>query len=113
MAPQEERFTRPALAGVHLRVLLWGEASAPLLVLLHGAGANAHWWDHLAPELARDYRVAALDFRGHGGSDHPERHYAGAFAEDREALIAHLAGDAGRAAPFVVGASLGARVAAA
>ncbi len=40
-------------AGVRLHALRWGDASAPVVVLLHGGGANAHWWDHLAPGLAR------------------------------------------------------------
>ncbi len=112
MKPREERFTRPELAGVHLRALHWaddrGDDSAPALILLHGAGGNAHWWDHLAPELARDYRVTALDFRGHGASDHPQEHRKGAFAEDLGALVAHL----GAPPVILVGASLGAHVAA-
>ena len=108
MEPQEERFTRPELSGVQLRALHWGAPAAPLVVLLHGAGANAHWWDHLAPELARDHHVVALDFRGHGSSDHPEEHRAGAFLADLGALLAHLGADG----PFLVGASLGAHIAA-
>lgn len=102
-----ERFTRPRLGGVHLAVLRWGDASLPALVLLHGAGANAHWWDHLAPALAEHYHVAALDFRGHGDSDFPEELVPGAFRDDLEALLEHLA--APRAA--LIGHSLGAHVA--
>jgi pimeloyl-ACP methyl ester carboxylesterase len=107
METRSERFTRPELGGVVLHVLLRGERTAPTLVLLHGAGANAHWWDHLAPELARRFRTAALDFRGHGDSDFPEARVTGAFADDLEALLAHL--DAPDA--VLVGHSLGAHVA--
>jgi pimeloyl-ACP methyl ester carboxylesterase len=37
-------------------------------MLLHGGSAHAHWWDHIAVELAQTYRVIALDLRGHGDS---------------------------------------------
>ncbi|MFT5443421.1 MAG: pimeloyl-ACP methyl ester carboxylesterase, partial [Myxococcota bacterium] len=47
----------------------WGDAQKPTLVLLHGGGSNAHWWDHLAPQFAKSHYVVALDFRGHGVSE--------------------------------------------
>jgi pimeloyl-ACP methyl ester carboxylesterase len=78
------------------------------LVLLHGAGANAHWWDHLASGLAEQYHVVALDFRGHGDSDFPEQLRAGAFSDDLDALLEHLAAPEA----ILVGHSLGAHVAA-
>lgn len=105
--PREERFTRPELEGVRLRVLHWGGGPKTPLALLHGAGANAHWWDHLAEALAADRPVAALDFRGHGDSDFPETVRPGALADDLDALLAHL----GWADAVLVGHSLGAHVA--
>jgi len=54
--------------GVDLHCLEWGTATAPPLLLLHGGAAHAHWWDHIAPALAQDYHVFALDLRGHGDS---------------------------------------------
>lgn len=107
MAFRAERFTRPRLRGVHLAVFHFGDASAPPLVLLHGAGANARWWDHLAPRLARSFHVVALDFRGHGRSDFPEELLPGAFRDDLEALLEHL----GAPDAALVGHSLGAHVA--
>jgi pimeloyl-ACP methyl ester carboxylesterase len=101
------RFTRPRLAGVSLAAFRFGDAALPPLVLLHGAGANAHWWDHLAPQLARHFHVVALDFRGHGASDFPQELLPGAFRDDLEALLEEL-GDADAA---LVGHSLGAHVA--
>jgi len=77
------------------------------LVLLHGAGANQHWWDHLAPELAQSFYVVALDFRGHGDSDHPRELQVGAFDRDLEALEQHL----GSPRLVLVGHSMGAHVA--
>jgi len=38
----------------------------PTLLLLHGAGASTHTWRDLAPDLARDHRVIALDLPGQG-----------------------------------------------
>jgi pimeloyl-ACP methyl ester carboxylesterase len=96
-----------ATDGTHLHARAWGDPSRPALVLLHGAGAHAHWWDHLAPELAQSHHVVALDFRGHGASASPEEIRAGRFREDLEAMLAYL--EAPHA--IVVGASLGAHVA--
>jgi pimeloyl-ACP methyl ester carboxylesterase len=53
-----------------LHVLDWGgpEPGKPTLILLHGIARHAHTFDHIAPELARKYRVLAIDMRGHGDS---------------------------------------------
>lgn len=101
------RFSASGDADVSLRATLRGEPAAPVVVLLHGGGANQHWWDRIAPALARHYRVAALDFRGHGDSDHPEKLLVGAFHRDLEALLTHL----GRDDVALVGHSLGGHVA--
>lgn len=106
-ATKEEWFTTNGLRGVRLHAIHRGDDDAPLLVLLHGAGANAHWWDHLAPTLAQRFHVVALDFRGHGDSDHPEEYLPGAFSDDLEALLEHL--DAPNA--VLMGHSMGAHVA--
>jgi pimeloyl-ACP methyl ester carboxylesterase len=92
---------------VVLSALHWGEPSPAPVVLLHGGGANAHWWDHLARPLAARHHVVALDFRGHGDSDWPDETYVGAFCDDLDALLAHL----GAARPVLVGHSMGAQIA--
>jgi pimeloyl-ACP methyl ester carboxylesterase len=107
MQESAERFTGRRLRGVHLHGIHHGLAGRAKLVLLHGAGANAHWWDDLAPRLAECFDVTALDFRGHGDSDFPEQLRAGAFSDDLDATLEHLsAPDA-----ILVGHSLGAHVA--
>ncbi len=100
-------FTVPRLAGVNLSLREWGDRDDPIVVLLHGGGANSHWWDHLAPTLAKSHRVVAMDFRGHGDSDHPEDRQVGAFNEDLEALIEYL----GTGSVILIGHSMGAHVA--
>jgi pimeloyl-ACP methyl ester carboxylesterase len=107
MQGRGERFTGPRLDGVHLHAVHHGSTGRPALVLLHGAGANAHWWDHLASGLAEHYHVVALDFRGHGDSDFPEQLRAGAFSEDLCALLEHLSAPEA----ILIGHSLGAHVA--
>jgi pimeloyl-ACP methyl ester carboxylesterase len=52
-----------------LHYLEWqGPADAPPLLLVHGYLAHAHWWDYVAPWLAAQYRVIAMDFGGMGDS---------------------------------------------
>ena len=43
----------------------------PVIVLVHGTGAATHSWRDLAPLLARDFRVVAMDLPGHGFTDKP------------------------------------------
>lgn len=90
-----------------LHALHHGEPGRPILVLLHGGGANAHWWDHVAPELCRSFHAVALDFRGHGDSEWPEQVETGAFGRDLESLLTHL----GRWDVVLVGHSMGGHVA--
>lgn len=77
------------------------------MVLLHGGGANAHWWDHLAPVIAKRFHVVGLDFRGHGDADHPADTRRGALSDDLEALLDHL----GRPPVRLVGHSMGGSIA--
>ncbi len=107
MQGRAERFTARELDGVHLHAVHHGSAKRAKLVLLHGAGANAHWWDQLASRLAERFHVVALDFRGHGDSDFPEQLRAGAFSDDLDALLRHLSAPGA----ILVGHSLGAHVA--
>jgi pimeloyl-ACP methyl ester carboxylesterase len=47
-----------------------GGTGAPV-VLLHGLGGAAANWGEVTEELARSYRVLAVDLPGHGGSPRP------------------------------------------
>jgi pimeloyl-ACP methyl ester carboxylesterase len=107
MTSRGERFTTPSLVGIRLHALHWGEDKPQRVVLLHGGGANAHWWDHIAPALATHFHVVALDFRGHGDADHPDETRVGAFNDDLEALLAHL----GSRRVALIGHSMGGGVA--
>ena len=68
--------------GIMLSYRDWGgpttttDGGAPTpLVLLHGLASSRRIWDMVAPLLARDRRVVALDQRGHGLSDKPDDGY--------------------------------------
>ena len=82
------------------------EAGAgPPVICLHGITANAYVWLPVMERLAADYRVVAIDQRGHGRSDRPDSGYAaGDFAADVVALIEALGAPA-----VLIGHSLGAR----
>jgi pimeloyl-ACP methyl ester carboxylesterase len=60
------------LEHVNLHYLDYGGPGPQTLVLVHGGGANAHWFDFIGPTLARSCRVLAVDLRGHGDSSWAE-----------------------------------------
>jgi pimeloyl-ACP methyl ester carboxylesterase len=55
--------------GARIHYLRWGNRNLPGLLLVHGNAAHAYWWSFIAPFLARDYNVAAMDLSGMGDSD--------------------------------------------
>jgi pimeloyl-ACP methyl ester carboxylesterase len=66
-----------------------GGSGTPLLLLLHGLGANAGVWDGLLPLLRERWagRWIAPDFRGHGRSSHAAPYGYGTHAADVAALL--------------------------
>ena len=80
--------------GVRLHYADWGAPSAdtPAVVLLHGLQDCARSWDIFADAIRSDYRVIALDHRGHGDSEHatPETYGFRDYISDLESLVAHL-----------------------
>jgi pimeloyl-ACP methyl ester carboxylesterase len=73
------------------------------VLLVHGRGANSHWWDHVAPALADGHRVAAVDLTGHGQSDWRVAYDVDVWAHDVLAVCAAEEDDA----PVLVGHSTG------
>ncbi|HXP53600.1 MAG TPA: alpha/beta hydrolase [Streptosporangiaceae bacterium] len=90
--------------GTSISYLAWGDPGPRGIVLVHGGGAHAHWWDHIAPLLAQDRRVVALDLSGHGDSDRRDSYSMTAWAQE----ILAVAADAGLTEPpTVIGHSMG------
>lgn len=61
-----------------------------MLACLHGRSGSARNFAPLARALAPDYRIIALDQRGHGWSDHSEDGSRAAFVADAAAFIESL-----------------------
>ena len=97
-----------AAGGLRFHYVTWGPESAPPVLLLHGLTGHARTWDALARDLAADFRVVALDQRGHGDSDRaPDGDYRVAtMAGDVEAFVEAL----GLERFALVGLSMGGRV---
>lgn len=81
------------LNGLRLHYQEWGDERARhAVILLHGYGETAAAWDEVAVDLGRDFRVIALDLRGHGQSGRAtDRDYTRASqVEDIGALVEAL-----------------------
>jgi pimeloyl-ACP methyl ester carboxylesterase len=78
-------------AGARIRYLRWGDRKRPGLLLVHGNAAHAEWWSFIAPFLASDYNVAALDLSGMGESDYRREYTMELFVEE-ELAVARDAG---------------------
>ena len=104
-----DEYTR--YGGLRMRVRNWGGPAtdnARPVVLLHGLASTCRIWDFVAPILARDFAVIAVDQRGHGDSGKPEAGYD--FASVSGDAAALLEGR-GIQRPVLVGHSWGADVA--
>lgn len=79
----------------HYREWPSARAGAQDLVLLHGFTGHARSWDSFAEAMSRDYRVLALDQRGHGETQWaaPDKYGVDFMVSDLEAFVAALALD--------------------
>jgi esterase len=95
------------LRQMRFHFLEWGRADAPVIVLLHGGHQSAHSWDLVSLHLAQNYRVLALDQRGHGDSEWSRDvvYSNHEMSLDAEEFI----GAMGLRAPIVIGHSMGGR----
>ena len=101
-APVTEHAT--SLDGIPIAYRMWGGQAERGIILVHGGGAHARWWDHIAPLLAAERRVIAVDLSGHGDSGRREHYGIDVWA--REVLA--VAADAGFGTPpVVIGHSMG------
>jgi len=89
--------------GPQLRI----RAGAPI-VLLHCYSCSLHWYDELAPLLARRHRVIRIDLLGHGGSQKPSSGYE---IGEQAALVAGALDQLEVEGAVVVGHSMGFEVA--
>ncbi len=85
------------------------QGEGPPLLLIHGFGASTYTWRQIAPELARDHRVIAVDMKGFGQSDKPFDENYSVF--DQAELLTQLILDRDLRDLTVVGHSFGGGVA--
>jgi len=93
--------------GARIHYLRWGDRTKPGLLLVHGNAAHAHWWDFIAPLMAREYNVAALDLSGMGDSDWRADYTMERFAREEIAVCEDAGMFVPSEPPIVVGHSFG------
>jgi pimeloyl-ACP methyl ester carboxylesterase len=88
LPPPSESGEAP-VNGIKIYYAVWGDGS-PLL-LLHGGLGNTEYFGGQVPELAKQYKVIAMDSRGHGRSSRDAQVYSyGLMAKDVIALMDYL-----------------------
>jgi magnesium chelatase accessory protein len=104
--PNREASQFVEAAGIRWHVQRMG--AGPPLLLIHGTGAATHSWRDLAPILARQFSVVALDLPGHGFTRSPPVHRLSlpGMAADISQLLRQL----DVAPEIVVGHSAGAAI---
>ncbi len=94
--------------GCRIHYATWGEIGKPGIVLIHGSNAHLEWWRFVAPFLADQFRVAAIDLSGNGDSGWRPKYNAELFA--REVMVVAKHAELGNN-PFIVGHSFGGYIA--
>jgi pimeloyl-ACP methyl ester carboxylesterase len=97
--------------GCRIHYLQWGERSAPGLILVPPGAAHAHWFDHVAPILADQFNVAAVDLSGCGDSGRRESYTREMIVAEIMAVCADAGMLEGPVKPTLVGHSAGAQYA--
>lgn len=65
----------------------WGDPFGSPVVLLHGLGGSSLSWEAVATLLGEEWRVYAIDLRGHGESDWPDEY---GFEQMRDDVLEFL-----------------------
>jgi pimeloyl-ACP methyl ester carboxylesterase len=94
--------------GLKLHVREWGDSQGSAIFFIHGWSQNHLCWTHqFDSNLADEFRLVAIDNRGHGMSDKPleAEHYTNArlWVDDIAAVVSSL----GLERPVLVGWSYG------
>ena len=104
-APLHEHEQEHVQAALDAPTVL-GTPGVPV-VLVHGGGASAVWWDACVAVIHPIHQVIAVDLSGHGGSDWRERYCAEQWIEEVLALVE----GSSSAGAILIGHSLGGAIA--
>jgi pimeloyl-ACP methyl ester carboxylesterase len=88
-----------------ISVRKWGSPNNPPVVLVHGLAAHGGWWEPVAPWLAKNHYVQAIDLSGHGDSNSASSYTLQAWSDEVLSIMP------GTRPPIIVGLSLGGHVA--
>ena len=120
LAPAALRAEAPALkkpyfdsAGVKIHYVVQGKADGEPVLLIHGFTVNIELqWGPVLKALSKDYKVIAMDCRGHGGSEKPHdpKKYGLEMAKDAVRLLDHLKIDKAHVVGYSMGASIALQV---
>ena len=103
------RSVSHAVRGVNYQVSEWGDASRPLLVLLHGWGDTGSSFQFFVDALTRDWFVIAPDWRGFGETGcRAQSYWFPDYIADLDFLLDHYSA---KQAARLIGHSMGANVA--
>jgi pimeloyl-ACP methyl ester carboxylesterase len=92
------------VGGCPIHYVAWGEPGRRGLVFVHGGGAHAHWWTHIAATFSDEFRVLAVDLSGHGDSGHRDVYSAEQWTDE----VVAVAQDGGMdGLPVIIGHSMG------
>ena len=93
--------------GTPIHYLRWGDPHRPGLLLVHGNAAHAYWWSFIAPYLARDFNVAAIDLSGMGDSGWRTNYTMESFVQEELAVCTHAGMFVPEEPPIIVAHSFG------
>ncbi len=93
-------------SGLTLRYKTRGRG--PTIVLVHPVAMRAEFWDPVAAELENEFRLIAIDTRGHGESDVPDKPFS---LDDLTADVIELVRAVGSPPCVMVGCSMGVMIA--
>ena len=97
--------------GIQLHVVEAGNADGKAILFIHGySQCHLAWGKQIESELAEEFRLVAMDIRGHGLSEKPRDAYGDSqlWADDVNAVITTL----GLEQPVLAGWSYGGRLSA-
>src|SRR6266851_10260740 len=97
------------LGGYRMAYREWGDpAATEAVILVHGITSSSLSWIRVAPRLATQARVIAVDLKGHGDSDKPATGYR--LADQADEVLA-LCSALGLRAVSLIGHSWGGGIA--